>query len=167
MTPSDKPKSTAEKQKQTELAKIHIAQTRLGLDDDTYRAMLKQVIEKDLKGFLTAEGLIKRSEGKISAKYLSAAGRASVLEHLKKAGFNGGKTFNGRPHNIDSQASRANKLKKIEAQLAEAGRPWAYAEAMAERMYKKERLEFCSHNELSGIIAGLTKNAEREGRKRR
>lgn len=59
-----KPTSTANKIKQSELAKIHIAKKQLGLDDDTYRAMLKQVA------------------GVISAKDLTAQGRTNVPYHL-------------------------------------------------------------------------------------
>jgi phage gp16-like protein len=129
--------------KKTELAKIHIAKTQLGMDDDTYRAMLHQVVGVNSAGDLTAQG------------------RSKVLEHLKKAGFKGSKTRKGRPHNIDTQAGNAKQLKKIEALLADAGRPWAYAASMAKRMYKKDALEFCDGTQLAGIIAALSKDAKK------
>ena len=156
-----------DKVKLAELAKIHIAKKELGLGDDTYRALLRRIIDLNPK-HLTALGKTKAVEGVISAKYLTALGRAAVLAHLKASGFTGKAAYPGKPHNTDSQtAGAAPALRKIEALLAEAGRPWAYAAAMAKHMYKKETLEFCSGSELTGIIAGLTKNAAREGRKER
>ncbi|MDO9141471.1 MAG: regulatory protein GemA [Methylobacter sp.] len=128
-----------------QLAKIHIAKKQLGLDDDTYRALLMQLA------------------GVNSAKDLTSAGRASVLEHLKKVGFKGSKVYKGRPHNAGTKAANAKQLGKIEALLADAGRPWAYALALAKRMYKKDALEFCDGRELAGIIAALAKDAAKRG----
>jgi len=124
--------------KTAELAKIHIAKKELGMDDSTYRAMLKQVAGVD------------------SSKDLSAQGRALVLEHLKKAGFQG--KHSGKPNNLPSSSPRSAKLGKIEALLADGKLPWAYAVAIAGRMYDKERLEFCSDDELTGIITALVKD---------
>lgn len=148
--------------KAAELAKIHIAKQQLGLEDDSYRTMLLMIIGKDPVHYLTAEGKIKQVEGVISAKYLTEVGRYAVLEHLKAAGFKGGKDYPGRPHNTDSQsASNAAQLKKIEALLTDAGRPWTYATGMAWHMYKKHKLEFCSGRELSGIITALVKDQKK------
>ncbi|MDO9104062.1 MAG: regulatory protein GemA [Methylovulum sp.] len=123
--------------KNSELANIHIAKQQLGLDDDTYRAMLQQVA------------------GVNSSKDLTPAGRVKVLEHLKTVGFvpKTANAFKGRPKTTDSNP----QLKKIEALLADAGQPWSYALAIAKRMYKKDRLEFCSSGELTGVITALIK----------
>jgi phage gp16-like protein len=137
----NKPTSIVNRIKQGELAKIHIAKKQLGLDDDTYREMLMQVA------------------GVNSAKDLTDISRAKVLEHLKTVGFKGTKQFKGKPHNIGTKANNAARLSKIEALLADSGRPWAYATAMAWRMYKKHKLEFCSGTELGGIITALVKDA--------
>ena len=156
-----------DKIKLAELAKIHIAKKALGLDDDTYRALLRKIIDLN-PAHITALGKTKAFEGVISAKYLTVKGRTAVLEHLKAAGFTGKAAYPGRPHNTDSStAGTAAQLRKIEALLADAGRPWAYATAMATRMYKKSKLEFCNSQELAGLITGLTKNATREGRQER
>ena len=103
-------------------------------------------------------------EGVTSAKYLTEAGRHAVLEHLKAAGFKGGKDYPGRPHSTDSKtAANAAQLKKIEALLTDAGRPWTYATGMAWHMYKKHKLEFCSGRELTGIITALVKDQQKRG----
>jgi len=53
----------------TELAQIHIAKKQLGMDDDTYRAMLQNITGKD------------------SSKDMDITDRYRVLAHLKKVGF--------------------------------------------------------------------------------
>lgn len=125
--------------KKAELAKIHIAKQQLGLDDETYRAMLNNVC------------------GVNSSKDLTPKGRAMVLEHLKKSGFVESKR-KGEPHNKNSQSANAPRIKKIGALLADAGRDWDYALNMAKHMYKKDALEFCTGDELSGIITALVKD---------
>lgn len=160
-----------------ELAKIHIAAQQLGLDDGAYRAMLWTVARVS------------------SAKDLDHGGRAAVLEHLKGLGFKqrGSRpwrnnrdagtpgpdvhvracagaslqsrrefpAYPARPHSTDTRP----QIQKIEALLAEAKRPWAYAVGMARKMYARERLEFCAPDELAGIIAALMVDAKRHGRR--
>ncbi|MDO8940872.1 MAG: regulatory protein GemA [Methylicorpusculum sp.] len=135
--------------RQAELAKIHIAKKQLDLDDDTYRQILKE------------------QGGAESSSKLTALGRAKVLDYFRQKGFSAkAKPQHGRaPNNLGSQSDRAAKLGKIQALLAEANRPFEYAQALAKRMYKKDALEFCSHAELTGIITALVKNAKKEGRR--
>jgi phage gp16-like protein len=127
-----------------ELAKIHIAAKQLGMDPadkdpaSEYRCMLWAI-------------------GRVhSAADLDHAGRQRVLDHLKACGFKAkarapAKGFPGRPHNADQQP----QILKIEALLADAGRPWSYADAMAARMFSKERVAFCNPDEWQRIIAAL------------
>lgn len=109
--------------------------------------------------------MLKNLTGKTSTGKMNAAEHQKVIKHLEHKGFKVtpkkriGKTH-GTPHTIDSQP----QIKKIEALLAEAGRPWAYAVGMAKRMYQKERLEFCNGEQLRGIIAALMKDAKKNGR---
>jgi phage gp16-like protein len=130
------------------IGKIHIGKSQLGMDEELYRAMLLTI------------GGVK------SSKDLMPEGLNKVIRHLEQSGakFSQKKKIGRKPHNLPSESARVPKLKKIEALLSEAGRPWEYANAMAKQMYKKDALEFCSHEELTGIIVGLTKNAKREGR---
>ena len=113
------------------------------MDDETYRAMLQHVA------------------GVNSAKDLTDTGRVKVLEYFKSTGFKGSKPYPGRPHNADSKAANARRLSKIEALLADAQRPWSYALSIAKRMYKKDKLEFCTGEQLSGIIVALVKDAKK------
>lgn len=124
--------------------KIQIARRQLGLDDDAYRAILKRTV-----GAESSKGLTPRQVGR-------------VLVELERLGFKP-KASTGRAKPKPA-AERAKLVGKIEAQLAEAGRPWGYADALAARMYQVERLEWCDSKQLGGIITALAKDAERHGR---
>jgi phage gp16-like protein len=134
-----------------DLAKIHIAKKQLGLDDETYREMLLQVA------------------GVASAADLSAAMRLRVLAHMHRAGFRDrrGKRparkagYPGRPRNMD-HGSRAAQLQKIEALLTVGGKPWAYANAMAQRICKVDRIEWVPDGQLYKVITALRMQAKRE-----
>jgi len=124
--------------------KIQIARRQLGLDDDTYRAILKRTV------------------GVESSKDLSPRQVGRVLVELERLGFKP-KASAGRAKPKPA-AERAKLVGKIEAQLAEAGRPWEYADSLAARMYKVERLEWCDSKQLAGIITALALDAKRHGR---
>ncbi|BBO74700.1 hypothetical protein DSCW_21170 [Desulfosarcina widdelii] len=136
-------------QRQRDLAKIHIAKKQLGLDDDTYRAMLFQVA------------------GVSSPAKLTALGRARVLEHLHRSGFKAARrrrsgapgSYPGRPGKVD----RHLQLQKIEALLTIGGKPWKYAHKLALRICKTDRIEWVPDHKLYKIITALRKQAQREG----
>lgn len=124
-----------------ELGRIHILAKELGLDRDQY------------------ENVIWTIGRQHSSKDLDQHGRQAVITHLAAhaARRKPAQAYPGRPHNTDSDKRKA--LQKIEALLADAGKPWAYAASMARRMYGKDRLEFCGAGELAGIITALDKQA--------
>jgi phage gp16-like protein len=129
------------------LAKIHIAKKELGLDDDTYRDILHVQFKKR------------------SSADLSDLQCTRLLQHFEALGWTppiATKRNHGRkPHHMDKSA----RLAKIEALLAEAGRSWAYADGMARHMYKVDSVQFCTDEQLRGIVAALVKNARKQGRK--
>ncbi len=134
-----------------ELGAIHIAAKRLGLDDDGYRDMLQAIA------------------GVRSAADLDAAGRRAVLDHLRRMGgmpqpSTQASPSADRPHNYGS-VERGPLLRKIEALLTEQKLPWAYAQAIARRLNKKDRLEFCSAAELGKVVAALSYQQRRWRRK--
>lgn len=64
----------------------------------------------------------------------------------------------------DSPAAPAGlerQFAKIAAQLLALDKPWAYAEAIGRRMYRKERLQFCTGEELRGVITALERAGKR------
>ncbi|MGO4380353.1 gp16 family protein [Pseudoduganella sp. RAF19] len=134
-----------------DLAKIHIAKKQLGMDDATYRAML------------AAHG------GVASAKNLTHDGAARVLAHLQRCGFKPAKATNaGRPRPRVG-GDRKAQVRKIEALLADAGRPWSYADALVKKLFattdKVERVEFCNGVQLAKVIAALAIDATRRAAK--
>lgn len=135
-----------------DLAFIHIAVRSLGMDPHDkdpnceYRCMLWAVARVR------------------SSKDLDFAGRKRVREHLEACGYQsraGRKPFPGRPHNCDIHS----QLRKIEALLADAKRPWAYADGMADRMFGKKRVGLCNPDEWQRIIAALVYDQRRRAAK--
>ncbi len=141
--------TNADDLRRRQLAAIHIGKKALHMTDETYREMLQAVA------------------GVQSAAKLDAAGCRSVLDHMRTLGFVDGRAkrnHTGRPRNID-QGDRGPQLQKIEALLLEANRPWAYADAIARRICKVERIAWCNPEQLRKVIAALVYNAKREGRR--
>ncbi len=132
-----------------DLAKIHLAKKQLGLDDDTYRDMLWAVARVRSSADLDFTGLQR------------------VLAHLQSRGFKSAPAKRAdpdRPSNINSE-DRGPSLRKIEAQLASAGRDWKYAHGIARRMFHVEHCQFCSVEQLGKIIAALNFDQARRGRR--
>lgn len=130
--------------------KIQIARRQLGMDDDTYRAMLMRTV-----GATTSKGLTPRQIGR-------------VLAELERLGFqptSPRKAAAGR-QTAEPAPERAALIGKIKRQLAEAERTIAYADGMARRMFKVERVEWCDPDQLRRLVAALAYDAQRHGRTR-
>ncbi|MCY1220864.1 hypothetical protein D9M72_328950 [compost metagenome] len=124
--------------------KIQIARRQLGLDDETYRDILKRTV------------------GAESSKDLTSRQIGRVLAELERLGFQPAQAKGGRTKPSAAE-DRAPLVGKIEAQLADAGRPWAYADTMALRMFKVERVEWCDTDQLRRLVAALSYDAQRHG----
>lgn len=123
------------------IAKIHVAKKQLAMQDDAYRAMLRSVGGVD------------------SAKDLTSTSAHKVLKHLELCGFKP----TGERRRPRVAAGRAAQLAKIEALLAEAGRPWEYLGGMVRRICKVDAIEFCDGEKLGKLIAALQLDANRRG----
>ena len=125
----------------SQLAQIHIAKKDLGLDDETYRALLIDVSGVD------------------SSKDLDAAGRRAVLARFKAKGWKNKKQA-GKPINVAK--NKAKLISKIGALLADMKLPWSYADAIRKQMnFRAVRLEWCSQLELSAIITALVNRSKK------
>jgi hypothetical protein len=130
---------------------IKAAQRQLGLDDDTYRALLEA------------------QTGKRSASLLNLVEQARVLDYLRKQGAT-------NPAEAKRQAARAGGRKrlvptedkaalllKINALLSELGRITGtphtlnYADAICKRNGWAERLDFCSPAGLHNLVGALSR----------
>lgn len=127
---------------------INTARHALGWDDDLYRDTLVRF------------GGRADADGHVSLKSLNDQQMQELLKHQRNSGFKPlQKDQHGRkPNNLKSR-ERGPKLQKIEALLTDAGLPWGYVKAMARRMYKRDALDFCSPDELDGLITALDRAA--------
>jgi phage gp16-like protein len=134
-----------------QLGRIHLAKKQLGLDDDTYRALLECVT------------------GLTSSKDMTHEQRNLVLAEFARLGFkwersaSRARAFKGRPKNV----ADVPMLRKVEALLADAKRPWAYAHAMAERMHQVKRVEWLNPHQLHGLVSALQVDANRHHKGKR
>ena len=123
-----------------EITLIHVAKQKLGMDDDTYRAMLWAVAR------------VK------SSTELDFAGRKKVLDHMKASGFKVVATH------VKPKVSPARQaqLDKIEALLTDMQLPWAYLTAhkpgqpsMLKRLSGVEQIAWARADGLRAIITAL------------
>lgn len=126
-----------------QLSKIHIAKKDLGIDDETYRALLMRVT------------------GAQSAKALKQSQMDAVLREFERLGWKPKKNPGRATPNASPE--RDKLVKKIGAFLTDAGRTWAYADGMSLRMYKVERTEWLNPEQLRGVVAALQYDAQRRG----
>lgn len=130
------------------LAQIHIARKELALDEDTYRQMIATV-----------------TGGKRSCSDCNVPELHKIVQHMKERGFKARPRKRvaqhpGTPHNLDKEPM----LQKIEALLAELKAPWSYADAIAKRQYRVERVAWLkSAEQYAGVIAALDVELEKRG----
>jgi phage gp16-like protein len=116
-----------------DLAAIHVAKKQLGLDDDTYRAMLWSV------------GRVR------SAADLDFAGRRQVLEHLQARGFR-----HRRPQARDPQSRKVRALwLELKALGALRDASEGALAAYAERVTGVKALQWLSADQASHLIEQL------------
>lgn len=136
-------------QRNRQLAQIHLAKKQLALDESTYRALLQRVT------------------GKASAAAMTHSERDAVIADMVRLGFRQAPAatrtlrFPGRP----KTTGEVPLLRKIEALLADAKRPWAYAHGMAKKMFGIARVEWLPHDQLHRLVAALQIDADRSPNK--
>jgi len=142
-----KPARTPVADRNRQLGRIHAGKKALGMDDETYRCLLERVT------------------GKRSSADMTGVERNKVIAELVRLGFKAEDTqrrkrvFAGKPRNVKD----VPLLRKVEALLADGKKPWSYAHAMAQQMFKRDRLEFLRPDELHRLVAALQVDANRKG----
>lgn len=123
---------------------IHTGKSKLGWDDDTYR------------------GVLARITGHRSASDCSEAELERVIGYMREQGFTPVKQTGRRPN---VAVGRKGMVKKIEAMLAEADRPWSYLDGITERMLgEKKPLEWLNDDQVRKVMQMLIVEAKRHGR---
>lgn len=131
------------------LAAIHAAAKSLGLAEDVYRDLVQRVSGQS--------GQPQRSAGSCDQSQLDAiANELRRLGGMPARSARAAERWAGRP-----KGDLAPQLAKVEALLADAGRPWAYAHSLALRMCKVTRIEWCNKEQLHKVIAALQYDANR------
>ena len=124
---------------------IKAGQAYLGWDDALYRQTLT------------------RLTGKTSSTRCSLDELQAVKEYMHNAGFPRHTPRHGRRPSVAK--TREDILKKVEALLADAGRPWEYATGMAKRMFQRERVDWLTTDELKKLMQALAIDAKRRARR--
>ncbi|WP_420984196.1 gp16 family protein [Enterobacter mori] len=124
---------------------IKAGQTFLGWDDALYRQTLA------------------RLTGKTSSTKCSLQELQAVKEYMHEAGFPRQSRKHGRRPSV--AVTREGLLSKVEALLADAGRPWSYAESMAKRMFSRERVDWLTTEELTKLMQALAVDASRRAKR--
>jgi phage gp16-like protein len=141
---------TAPDIRKRELAQIHVAKSQLGIDDDTYRAMLWTVARVN------------------SAADLDWAGRKKVIDHLKSKGFKiksqrkPAKAASSRPMAQDPEAKKIRALWIFLHQLGAVHNPSEEAlSSYVKRITKVDALQWINGYQAETLIESMKKWAMR------
>jgi phage gp16-like protein len=129
-----------------DLASIHIAKKQLGMEEDAYRAIIRAISNQ-------------RTD---SSGELTDAERQQLLAHLKACGFKAKPQASAPQKNV--AADKQAMMGRIATMLSANGRDWNYINAVAARMFKVARAEWCDKNQLHSLIGVLAKDARRHNR---
>lgn len=132
-----------EPQRTRDLQKIHVAKRQMALDDHTYRCLLERVT------------------GLTSAADLDARQRRAVIDEFYRLGWK------AKSHRKPGKVAESKQalVSKIEALLADAGRAWAYADGIAQRVCKVSSVRFCDANQLRKVISALMYDQKRRAKR--
>lgn len=120
---------------------IKAGQAHLGWDDETYRSVLA------------------RLTGKSSSTLCTITELEQVKEYMHQQGYPRKAKQPGRRPSVPS--SKESILGKIEALLADAGRPWSYAETMAQHMFDVRYVDWLDIQQLTKLMQALIIDAKR------
>lgn len=125
------------------LAAIHIGKTSIGMPDDAYREMLER---------LTGE----RSAASVATGQLGA-----VMDELRAKGAKFSKPF--APRRTAIPADRAKLFSRVEALCKALGKGMDYADGVAKRVCKVDKVEWCTPEQLGKVCGALSHTARRQG----
>lgn len=129
--------------RQSLLAKVHIARKDLNLSEDVYRGILQDMFGVSSAGKLKVSDLVQ------------------LCTHFEKVGW---KPAIKKGKGVTAESSRAPLLKKIWALSYHLNRPVPeYAHGLAQRMYATDRVEWLYPDQLQGIVTALERQKSREG----
>ena len=154
-------------QRKALLAKVHIAKTQLGMTDGEYATLLESHYNVSSAGVLDLaelKGLVLVMRGYGFKPTKGSAKRKATRKRAIPATLQSG---------ANDPLDRKPLMEKIEAQLTEKGRvegthvPWGYAVAVLKKQSGgvTRCFEHATAEQLRGVIAALTRDAKRQGRR--
>lgn len=146
---------TPEQKWERDRPRIHALKNKVmkiqpGYSDDNYRDLVLDVSKRRTD---SSKGLNERERYELIQRLQELTGESAPP---------GKKSFPGKPKNM-TVPERQDLLEKIEACLASRKLPWAYAEGMANKICKKDKIEFCGPGDLRKIVAAFGYDAKRKG----
>lgn len=137
-----------DKMRKQDLKVIHTGKRALGMEEDSYREMLRRVT------------------GKSSSAEMTPNERWKVIQELRRLGFGEGDKRHRKPRQPQIDRSQSfgaeGMLRKVEALLAEQKLAWGYADGIAKQMYKVESVRWLNEAQLTGVITALVKRGQKQ-----
>jgi phage gp16-like protein len=131
-----------------QIALIHVGKAKLGLANEDYRDIL------------AAHG-----GGVTTSKDLTPEGFKAVLKHFKACGFK--QLYQPPPYPAPEIArlplAKQGIMYLIGVTLGALDKSWAYADGIAGRMFRIERLEWCDKEQLQKVMAALVYQQKKTG----
>ena len=137
------------------IGKLHIAKTQLGMDDSTYRLMLQRVTGCTTSSLCT------------EAQLVDALAEFKRLGFVARTARDVGKTpsASADPRRISrGQISKIQALLAHKAHLQGAPVSWAYADALAQKLCRVERVNWLTAAQAQKVIAALQIDAQRHSK---
>lgn len=128
------------------IQKIHIGKNELKLDDNAYKMLLLEAVDKPGCSMMTESELM------------------TVLQTMKAKGFVvKSKKYGKRPTASKTAPNRQGLMNKIGALLYQSKKPWDYAHAIAKRSFSIERVQWLTDDQLHKLVQMLASYNHRHG----
>lgn len=129
------------------IQKIHIGKSELGLDDNAYKTLLLETVDKPSCTMMTDNELM------------------TVLKAMQAKGFVVRPKHGKRPTASQFAPHRQLLMSKITALLTESKKPWNYAHAIAKRSFGIERVQWLTDEQLHKLVQMLASYNYRHGKR--
>jgi len=124
-----------------QIALVHVAKARLGLNEEDYRELLARF-----------------GQGARSSKELTQGQLEELLQHFKKCGFEVPSfrpLSKGAPNIRRLPAAKHAGLAAVDRALANLNLPWVYAEGIARQMFGIKKLQWLAPEQLQKVRLAL------------
>jgi phage gp16-like protein len=150
MSRSAQNSSRTDNRRASELAKIHIAKKRLGLDDETYRAVIARVCN-----------------GKTSAGDLDQTERGKLPNEFQRFGFLEGASYTTNLDDFDDREPQARLIRALWADLTAIRALHDCSEkalrSFIKRVAKSDSIRWLTAQQANAVIEGLKAMKARAG----